>query len=107
MKFTAYIWDHALQSLPRDSLTLEQLAPHLNIRPLDASDYASQIVVGEVEVDLDLLPAEIIIGNAAIALRNQAKEIRAEAGQRAMQLEAKAEQLLAIENKPTLTKEKA
>lgn len=105
MKFTAYIWDHQLQQVPRDGLTVEQLAPYLNIRPLDASDYPSQIVVGEVEVDLDLLPPDIIIGNAAVALRNRAKEIRARAADEARKYDTMAEQLLAIENKPTLNKE--
>jgi hypothetical protein len=105
MKFTAYIWDHQLARIPRDGLSVEALAPLLSIRPLDASDYRSQIVIGEVEIDLTLLPEHTIVNNAVIALRKQAQEIRAEAGQRARVFEEKAEQLLAIENKPTITKE--
>lgn len=82
----------------KDLADIGKIANHLSIFTSDMSKHG-YVVVGTTEVDIDLLPPDQIIGNAVLALRAKAAEIRAEATARVTALESKAQQLLAIENK--------
>lgn len=100
MKITliASLAPHNLTYFRREDLaSIEKLAPALSFTQTDMTD-AGYTNVGTVEVDVELLPPDQIIGNTILALRARAATIRAKATAEATQLEAKAQQLLAIEN---------
>ena len=63
---------------------------------------SEQFVVGEMEVDveLELVPRDEMLGRAAVALRQKAAGIRAAARVEAARYDDQADQLLAIEHKP-------
>lgn len=75
----------------------KKLADHITFFTSDMSNLG-YVTIGTVEVDVELLPPDQIIGNAIVALRAKAAGIRAKAMAEATQLEGKAQQLLAIEN---------
>jgi hypothetical protein len=81
----------------KDLDSIEKLIPHLSFTQCDMSSMG-YVNVGKVELEADLLSPDQIIGNAVVALRIEAKKLRAEASAKAGRLEAKAQQLLAIEN---------
>jgi hypothetical protein len=84
----------------QDLTNVDKLLPHLIFL---TSDFSSMgyTNVGKVEIDVELLPPDQIVGNAVLALRAKAANIRAKATAEATKLEGMAQQLLAIENKPT------
>lgn len=92
------IYASVLGHFKRGDLTVEKLAPYLNYttRP-----NPSEVVIGEVEVEVEAVPEDEIVGNTVIVLRAQAKAIRAEAADKARAIEGQVQQLLSIENKPT------
>lgn len=92
------IYTHVLALFKRGDLTIEKLAPYLHYQTR-VSEH--DVVIGEVEVDIDLVPEDEIVGAAVIALRAQAKAIRAKAADEARAIEGKVQQLLSIENNPT------
>lgn len=94
------IYASVLGHFERGELTVEKLAPYLNFTP---RPNPSEVVIGEVEVDVEVLPEDEIVGNTVIVLRAQAASIRAEAADKARAIEGRVQQLLSIENK--LTKE--
>jgi hypothetical protein len=101
MKITliAAIPEYYLTTLKREDLgNIEKVAPYLSFTQTDMSSIG-HVRVGTVEVDVEIVPPDEIIGNAVLALRQKAKEIRAKATAECTALEAKAQQLLAIENR--------
>jgi hypothetical protein len=90
--------NHSLAYIkPQDLTDAERLVGHLTFSRVDMTSMG-YVNVGTVEIDISLLPPDQIIGNAVVALRAQAANIRAKATAEATALEGKAQQLLAIEN---------
>lgn len=90
--------DYNLSLVKREDLTdITKLAGHLFFTSCDMTNFG-HVKVGTVEVEVELLPPDEIVGNAVVALRAKAAEIRAKATAEVTALEGKAQQLLAIEN---------
>lgn len=97
IKLFAYISDSSLAHIDRKDLSdIEKVVEHTSFSRYDPTKYGN-VVVGTVEVDVELLPPDEIVGNAIVALRAKAAEIRAKATAESTVLEAKVQQLLAIE----------
>jgi len=97
----AYLPDYNLTQVQREDLTdAAKLLPYLSFCQHDMSS-AGYTEVGRVEIEVELLPPDQIVGNAVVALRAKASSIRAKAKAEATMLEGRAQKLLAIENKPT------
>lgn len=98
IKLYAHLDEHSLTYVKREDLAdIEKVVPSLYFSRHDLSSHGN-VIVGTVEVDVELLPPDQIIGNAVLALRAKAAEIRAKATKEVTELEGKAQQLLAIEN---------
>jgi hypothetical protein len=98
IKLYAYLSENQLKYLKQEDLTdVEKVMPHVYFSQHDLSSHGNA-VVGTVEVDVELLPPDQIVGNAVLALRAKAAEIRVKATMEVTELEGKAQQLLAIEN---------
>jgi hypothetical protein len=72
--------------------------PNVSFSQHDNTRYGFAIV-GEAEIEIELLPPDQIVGNMVLALRSKAAEIRSEATAKVTALESRAQQLLALENK--------
>jgi hypothetical protein len=94
----AYLTDLDLKLVKlQDLADVSKITPHLHYCNYDPTTFG-HVIVGTAEIDVELLPPDQIVGNAVLALRAQAAEIRAKATREVMELEGKVQQLLAIEN---------
>jgi hypothetical protein len=101
MKAYAYLTDTDLKFMKPEDLNSEKILNNVHISTHDMS-IAGWIKVGDVDVDLSLLPTDTIIGNAVKALRVKQEILRAEATAKCTKLEGQIQQLLCLENKPTV-----
>jgi hypothetical protein len=99
VKLYAYLTEFDLQYIKIEELAdVEKLVPQLHYSTMDPARI-NNVTVGAVEIEVDLLSPDQIVGNAVLSMRSKAAEIRAKAADEAAKLEGKVQQLLAIENK--------
>jgi hypothetical protein len=98
VKLYAYIPEFTLSHIKPSDFKDGEIAKHLMFTDYDPKSHGGT-VVGTVNVEVELLPTDKIIVNAADALRAKAIEIRAKATKECAELEGRAQQLLAIENR--------
>ncbi len=96
IKLYAYVSDYNLSCVNPKTLTDGTAFQFVSFAQTDMTKYGG-VTVGEVEVDLELLPVNTIIGNAVVALRAKGAEIRAKAIKETTELESRVQQLLCIE----------
>lgn len=96
MKLFAYISDHNLHDVNPKTLADGTALQYVSFSQHDMTKYGC-VNVGEVEVKLELFSTNTIVGNAVVALRAKAAEIRAKATKETTELESKVQQLLCIE----------
>lgn len=95
-KLKAYLHEHALKyNVTPEMLTTADpaLVGHASYYDFDAKDCA---LIGTAEITLTLLPLDTVVTNQVAALRQQITDVRAEAENKATQLERKVQELLAI-----------
>lgn len=105
MKIKLYLtmWSFQLSRVrPEQLQDADKVFELCSLRTTPPGADSEQFVVGEMEVDveLELVPRDEMLGRAAVALRQKAAGIRAAARVEAARYDDQADQLLAIEHKP-------
>lgn len=99
MKLTlyAYISEWQMEYIKREHLGTEKLFDNVSwstSKPLRAVAH-----LGQVDVEIDLIPPDQVLSSVAEMLQQKIVEIRAKATKETTELEGKIQQLLAIEHR--------
>ena len=98
----AYLTKYSsLKSADLHAQTHDTLARELWLSPHDHTDDADYVIVGTADVQVHLMPRADVINTQVASLRQQAENIKAEAGVAVMRIEQQINSLLAIEGAAT------